>query len=109
MVTLTLMFASFQLVLGLPLERMHGWCRVMQIYLAGVLTGSLTHAVFEPNLIAVGASAGGYALQIAHFANAICNWQEMKLPGSGVSRRRFIVIAGYNVFELYCVLSMYYG
>ena len=85
---------------------MHSWWRVMIIYLAGVIAGSLTHAVFEPGVVTVGASAGGFALLTAFFTNAIFNWQEMKLPGSGVSRRRFILIAGYIMVEH--VLSMYY-
>ena len=35
----------FQLMLGLPLEMVHRWWRIMLIYLTGVLAGSLTVAV----------------------------------------------------------------
>ena len=35
----------FQLMLGLPLEMVHRWWRIMLIHLTGVLAGSLTVAV----------------------------------------------------------------
>ena len=104
--------------MGLPLERMHSWWQVMKIYLAGVMAASLFYGavvmaasltygiVVEPgDLIVGGASGGVFALMTAHFANAILNWQEIKLPASGVSPQRFILIAGYTTYELYRALS----
>ena len=44
LITLLLM-PVFQLMLGLPLEMVHRWWRIMLIYLTGVLAGSLTVAV----------------------------------------------------------------
>ena len=44
LITLFLM-TLFQLMLGLPLEMVHRWWRIMLIYLTGVLAGSLTVAV----------------------------------------------------------------
>ena len=86
----------------------------MIIYLTGVMAASLTYGavvmaasltygvVVEPGVFIVGGASGGvFALMTAHFANAILNWQEMKLPASGVSPRRFILIAGYTTYELY--------
>ena len=53
---------------------MHGWWRVMLIYLSGVLAGSLIGAVAYPNSFGAGASAGGYALMTAQLSNALFNW-----------------------------------
>ena len=44
LITLFLM-TLFQLMLGLPLEMVHRWWRIMLIHLTGVLAGSLTVAV----------------------------------------------------------------
>ena len=75
---------SFQLVLGLPLEKMHGWWRVMIIYLAGVMAGSLTFTLIHPFARAVGASAGVYSLITAHIANALFNCRELKFSSNEV-------------------------
>lgn len=67
----------YQLLLGIPLEIVHKWWRVGIVYTLGVLAGSLGHSIFEPRLMLVGASGGGYALIGAHFAAIIRNWDEM--------------------------------
>ena len=65
--------------MGLTLEKMHAWWRVMLIYLAGGMAGSLTGTMVNPNLFICGASAGVSALTTAHLANALFNWQEMNI------------------------------
>ena len=67
-------------MLGLPLELVHRWWRIMLIYLTGVLAGSLTVAVADPHVYLAGASGGVYALIAAHLANVIFNWREMEFP-----------------------------
>ena len=67
-------------MLGLPLELVHRWWRIMLIYLTGVLAGSLTVAVADPYVYLAGASGGVYALIAAHLANVIFNWREMEFP-----------------------------
>ncbi|CAH1115998.1 unnamed protein product [Phaedon cochleariae] len=59
-----------QLLVGLPLEMVHGSGRVFLIYMAGVLAGSLGTSVFDDDVYLVGASGGVYALLAAHLANA---------------------------------------
>jgi rhomboid-related protein 1/2/3 len=61
----------FQLILGVLLETVHHWKRVATIYVAGVLGGSLAITVLNPESYGVGASAGVYALLIAHLATII--------------------------------------
>ena len=58
-----------QLLLGIPLEMVHKWWRVMAVYLAGVIAGSLASSISDPSAFLAGASGGVYALIAAHLAN----------------------------------------
>ncbi|XP_060533892.1 rhomboid-related protein 2-like [Cylas formicarius] len=67
-----------QLTLGVPLEMVHRWWRVLLVYLLGVVAGSLTTSVADPRVRLAGASGGVYALMTAHIASIIMNWREMQ-------------------------------
>ncbi|XP_026313453.1 rhomboid-related protein 2 isoform X2 [Hyposmocoma kahamanoa] len=67
-----------QLFLGVPLEMVHRWWRVILVYLAGVAAGSLATSLTDPRVYLAGASGGVYALIAAHIATIIMNWQEME-------------------------------
>lgn len=67
-----------QIMLGVPLEMVHRWWRVLLIYLAGVVAGSLGTSVSDPNVYLAGASGGVYAIMTAHIATIIMNFQEMQ-------------------------------
>nr|XP_053627754.1 inactive rhomboid-related protein 2-like [Cherax quadricarinatus] len=67
------------LFVGVPLEMVHKWWRLLILYVAGVLAGSLAASMFDPHSYLVGASGGCYALIAAHLANIIINWAEMPL------------------------------
>ncbi|XP_014243641.1 protein rhomboid [Cimex lectularius] len=67
-----------QLLLGIPLEMVHGWWRVLVIYLAGVCAGSLGTSIADPSVYLAGASGGVYAIITAHIATLIMNWSEMQ-------------------------------
>lgn len=67
-----------QVLLGIPLEYAHSSWRVMIVYLAGVLGGSLGTSVLRPKILLIGSSAGGYALLTACVSNFILNWNQMK-------------------------------
>lgn len=69
-----------QLVLGIPLEMVHGWWRVMLVYVSGVLAGSLWTSVIRPSVYLSGASGGVYALITAHLGTVIMNFREMTCP-----------------------------
>jgi rhomboid-related protein 1/2/3 len=60
-----------QLVLGIPLEMVHGWWRLLIVYLAGVIAGSLGTSITDPSVYLAGASGGVYALLLAHLASVI--------------------------------------
>ena len=67
-----------QLLLGLPLEIVHGPLRIGVIYLAGALSGSLLTSITDPDQFLAGASGGVYALMLAHLPTLIMNWRQMK-------------------------------
>ncbi|XP_044760040.1 protein rhomboid isoform X1 [Coccinella septempunctata] len=94
-----------QMVVGLPLEMVHGSGRVALIYMAGVVAGSLGTSVFDTDVCLVGASGGVYALLAGHLANIMLNYNNMqcgilKLVG-------IIAIASCDVG--YAIYSRYAG
>ncbi|KAF0300919.1 Protein rhomboid [Amphibalanus amphitrite] len=91
-----------QLVVGLPLEMVHGSCRVLTVYMAGVLAGSLGTSVCDAGrqVYLVGASGGVYALLAAHIANVLLNYHNMEF---GIFRLLIVfLIASFDVgFAIY--------
>ncbi|XP_069502223.1 rhomboid-related protein 1 isoform X2 [Ambystoma mexicanum] len=69
-----------QLMIGVPLEMVHGILRISFLYLAGVLAGSLTVSITDMHAPLVGGSGGVYALCSAHLANVVMNWAGMRCP-----------------------------
>lgn len=67
-----------QVMLGIPLEMVHKWWRVLTIYLAGVVAGSLGTSVSDSRVYLAGASGGVYALITAHVATILMNWSQME-------------------------------
>ncbi|VEN63126.1 unnamed protein product [Callosobruchus maculatus] len=92
-----------QLVLGLPLEMVHQWKRVLLIYVAGVLAGSLAHSVVDPNIMLGGASGGVYSIMTAHIADVIMNWSVTPYPLIQLIAFSIIICAdlGVTVYERY--------
>lgn len=60
----------FQLLLGIPLEFMHGSWRIAVVYLAGVFAGSIFHVNLSLMYLG-GASGGVFALITAHIASVL--------------------------------------
>lgn len=69
-----------QVVVGIPLEMGQpgyiGSLRVLALYFAGLILGALGASIVQPNMFLVGASAGIYALVMAHLSTLILNWKE---------------------------------
>ncbi|XP_014662330.1 PREDICTED: rhomboid-related protein 2-like isoform X2 [Priapulus caudatus] len=78
-----------QIVLGVPLELVHKWWRIMFVYICGVIAGSLGTSVVDSYVYLAGASGGVYAVLSAHLANVIMNWSEMEF---GWARLLFVII-----------------
>ncbi|XP_022120723.1 rhomboid-related protein 2 isoform X3 [Pieris rapae] len=84
-----------QLFLGVPLEMVHKWWRVVLVYLAGVAAGSLATSLADPKVYLAGASGGVYALITAHIATIIMNWAEMEF--AIIQLLVFVLLAGVDV------------
>ncbi|XP_045468863.1 rhomboid-related protein 2-like isoform X2 [Harmonia axyridis] len=83
------------LVLGLPLEMVHKSWRVLSIYFAGVLAGSLATSVIDPEIKLGGASGGVYAIITAHISTLILNWKQ-----TAFAPYQMIVFLGITVLDL---------
>ncbi|ODN00804.1 Rhomboid-related protein 3 [Orchesella cincta] len=91
-----------QLLLGVLLEMVHKWWRVLAIYFGGVLAGSLATSIAEPYNYLAGASGGVYALIAAHLSTVILNWTEMEYP--------WVRVVLFGVFAAYDVgMALYYS
>ncbi|CAG9770791.1 unnamed protein product [Ceutorhynchus assimilis] len=84
---------AIQLLVGLPLEMVHSW-RVLIIYCAGVLGGSLFQSVIYPDEDLTGGSPGVYSIFTAHIATVIMNWREMSQPVV-----QLILFSSFTVFD----------
>jgi rhomboid-related protein 1/2/3 len=62
---------AVQIFIGIPLEMVHGWWRVLLIYVTGVVAGSLGTSMTDPMSKLAGASGGVYSLITAHIATII--------------------------------------
>ncbi|XP_050500271.1 rhomboid-related protein 2-like [Diabrotica virgifera virgifera] len=67
-----------QLALGIPLEMVNKWWRVLLVYFLGGIAGSLAHSIIDGNIRLGGASGGVYALMTAHLAQVIMNWDSLR-------------------------------
>lgn len=68
-----------QVSVGIALEMMHSW-RVVVIYVAGAIGGSMAHSVLDRKSPLVGGSGGVFSFFSAHIAEVIMNWREMSHP-----------------------------
>ena len=80
-----------QLLVGLPLEMVHGSTRIGIVYMSGVLAGSLGTSIFDSDVCLVGASGGVYALLAAHLSNVLLNYNSMRC---GILRLLGIIAIG---------------
>merc|ERR1719401_2441905 len=65
-------------VLGVPLEGLHGFRRMLLMYNIGVFGGALCYFVNDSHTTVVGMSGGCYALIGMHLADLTMNWAQKK-------------------------------
>lgn len=94
----------FQLIIGIPLEYVHGSFRVGLLYCIGVVVGSMTSLVVTPETYLVGASGGDFCLVSAVLANCILNCDSMH---KGIALIRFVTMGGYIGYEAYCTYQRF--
>lgn len=66
------------LLLGILIEWVHKFWRVMPVYFAGVLAGSLASSILDTSALLAGSSGGAYALLGTHLALVVINWEELQ-------------------------------
>ena len=69
-----------QLLVGVPLEIVHGTMRLALIYFSGVMAGSVSASVFDSSVHLAGAGGGVFALLSAHLSNIILHYASMSNP-----------------------------
>ncbi|XP_018570241.1 rhomboid-related protein 2-like [Anoplophora glabripennis] len=94
-----------QLLLGVPLEMVHKWWRIMLVYFAGVTAGSLATSITDPTSYLAGASGGVYAIMTAHIATIIMNWREMSFPGVILFMFLLVIVTDVStsIYNRYCL------
>ncbi|XP_047098428.1 rhomboid-related protein 1-like [Schistocerca piceifrons] len=90
-----------QLLLGVPLEMVHGRRRMLAVYSSGIIFGALLTSVFDPVVFLAGASGGVYALLFAHIAAIFLNWSEMKYNTYQVMILTIIILYDFTVAVYY--------
>jgi len=76
---LHIMVNSFMnVILGIPLEGLHGHFRLLLMYNIGVLGGAMCYWVGDARRSVVGMSGGCYSLIGMHVASLIMNWTQVK-------------------------------
>jgi len=66
------------IIMGLPLEGLHGWWRLAIMFNFGVFGGAMCFYISDAHSVVVGCSGGCYALLGIHFADLIMNWNQKK-------------------------------
>lgn len=69
--------AIVQLLIGMPIELVHGFYRVGVIYELSVIIGAFFVVALRPEDVVVGASAGVYSLLGVHLGHTILNFHEL--------------------------------
>ncbi|CAL4096204.1 unnamed protein product [Meganyctiphanes norvegica] len=92
-----------QVLVGLPLEMVHGSLRIGFLYLVGIIAGSLGTSVFDADVYLVGASGGVYALLAAHLANVLINYNIMQFACLRLLAVAFVATTdiGFAVYECF--------
>jgi membrane associated rhomboid family serine protease len=66
------------IVLGVPLEGLHGTGYFCLMWMAGVLGGACNWLLFDPYRTSFGASGGCFSLLGMHVADLVMNWRQKK-------------------------------
>lgn len=73
-----LMNVFLNVMLGVPLEGLHGHIRMVLMFNVGVFGGACCYFVNDAHTVVVGCSGGCYSLIGMHFADLIMNWNQKK-------------------------------
>mmetsp|Transcript_88041 Transcript_88041/g.188928 ORF Transcript_88041/g.188928 Transcript_88041/m.188928 type:complete len:466 (+) Transcript_88041:79-1476(+) len=88
------------LLLGVPLEGLHGFRRMFLMFNVGVLGGACCFFVADPHFAVVGMSGGCYSLVGLHVADLIMNWGQKKFRKPTIALLVFIIATEVVAYEL---------
>jgi len=91
------MNSLMNVLLGIPLERLHGTVRMAIMYNLGVMGGALCYFIADSRHFIVGMSGGCYSLIGTHLAGLIINWHQ--------KRYRKVVVAFLVILALVDLLN----
>eukprot|EP00928_Gymnodinium_smaydae_P060805 TRINITY_DN4460_c1_g1_i1.p1 TRINITY_DN4460_c1_g1~~TRINITY_DN4460_c1_g1_i1.p1 ORF type:complete len:628 (+),score=70.77 TRINITY_DN4460_c1_g1_i1:242-1885(+) len=77
-VTHVMMNSATLLMMGIPLEGLHGSLRMILMFNVGVLGGAFCYMVADAHTVVVGMSGGCYALIGLHISDLMLNWRQKK-------------------------------
>lgn len=94
-----------QMILGIPMEYISSWWRLLAVYLSGVLSGVLVASVLKTNNGLIGASTGGYAIFAASIfrMHNLMKWREMNKKQRIKELVNFIIF--FLIFEMPALTS----
>lgn len=72
------MNCALNIMLGVPLEGVHGALRMFLVFNLGVLGGACFSFVSDPHAVVVGMSGGCYSLFGVHYADLVMNWGQKR-------------------------------
>jgi len=103
-----------QVLVGVFLEMeqsgLLGSLKVLCVYLAGVLAGSLGTSLSDPRTYIAGASGGVYSIIAAHLATLLINWEEdSQLRIKKVVRRPLTKVIRIAFISLLCLHDIVYA
>jgi membrane associated rhomboid family serine protease len=76
--THVMMNQVMNLLLGIPIEGLHGPIRALLLYNLGVLGGALCYVLGDAHRAVVGCSGGCYALLGLHLGQLLLNWKQTR-------------------------------
>ena len=84
------------------LEIAYGPYRVLAVYFAGVVSGSLLTSIVDADIYLVGASAGGYAILLSRLPTIILNYERdceaMRQTTDSIGNR----LRGFEAHPIHC-------
>lgn len=98
-----LMNIFLNVMLGIPLEGLHGNFRMILMFNVGVLGGACCYIVNDAHTAVVGCSGGCYALIGMHFGDLIMNWAQKKFRFATCAF--LVILVSTDVFSYYMSLS----
>mmetsp|Transcript_8349 Transcript_8349/g.18594 ORF Transcript_8349/g.18594 Transcript_8349/m.18594 type:complete len:224 (-) Transcript_8349:219-890(-) len=88
------------LLLGIPLEGIHGHLRMFVMFQLGVAGGALSLFINDPHASVVGMSGGCYSLFGIHYADLLLNWGQIRFRYAVLCGLSFLLLLDFGNYVL---------